>query len=105
VRAGGRALPYVRYDKLPQIDTAAIVENKRLGHALRAAQAIQAQRDDRRCTPSRTNRGQPPRPKTAVPGMSHPRQFKVQDFERALRKACKPEPPTSVASTKAARQA
>jgi len=32
VRAGGRALPYVRYDKLPQIDTAAVVENKRLDH-------------------------------------------------------------------------
>ncbi|WP_436306762.1 hypothetical protein [Variovorax sp. LjRoot290] len=43
------------YDNLPQIDTAAVVENKRLDHALRAAQAIQAQRDDRRCTPSRTS--------------------------------------------------
>jgi len=40
VRAGKGALPYVRCDKLPQIDTAAIVENKRLDHALRAAQAI-----------------------------------------------------------------
>ena len=46
VRAGKGALPYVRYDKLPQIDIAAVVENKHLDHALRAALAIQAQRDD-----------------------------------------------------------
>ncbi|CAN7721572.1 ISNCY family transposase [Variovorax sp. LjRoot290] len=103
VRAGGGALPYVRYDKLPQIDTAAVVENKRLGHALRAAQAIQAQRDDRRCTPSRTNQGQPPRPRAAVPGTRNPRQFNVQDFEQALRKACKSMTPLSTASTTATR--
>jgi len=103
VRAGGRALPHVRYDKLPQIDTAAVVENKRLDHALRAAQAIQAQRDDRRSTPSRTNQGQPPRPRAAVPGTSNSRQFNVQDFEQALRKACKSMTPLSSASTTAAR--
>jgi transposase len=105
VRADGRALPHVRYDRLPQIDTAAIVENKRLGHALRAAQAIQAQRDDRRCTPSRTNQGQPPRPETAAPGTSHPSQFKVQDFEQALRMSRKATPRSSVASIKAMHQA
>lgn len=105
LRADGRALPHVRYDRLPQIDTAAVVENKRLDHALRAAQAIQAQRDDRRCRPSRTNQGQPPRPTKPVPGTSHPRQFKVQDFEQTLRKSGKVTPPASVASTKAVRQA
>jgi hypothetical protein len=87
VRAGKDALPYVRYDKLPLIDTAAVVENKRLEHALRAAQAIRTLRDDRRCTPSRTNQGQPSRPRTAVPGTSNSRQFNVQDFEQALRLA------------------
>ena len=104
VRAVGRALPYVRYDRLPQIDTAAVVENKRLGDALRAAQAIQAQRDDRRCTPSRTNQGQPPRPQKAVAGTGHPRQFKVQEFEQALRQGCASTPPPSVASIHAARR-
>jgi hypothetical protein len=89
VRAGKSSLPYVRYDKLPQIDIAAVVENKRLGHALRAAQAVQARRDDRRCTPSRTNRGLPPWVKKAVPGTSSSRQFDPKEFERALRKACK----------------
>ena len=104
VRAGGLALPYVRYDKLPQIDIAAVVENKRLGHALRAAQAIQAQRDDRRCTPSRTNRGEPPRPKKAVPGTRSSRQFDVKEFERALSKACKSKAASSLASITAAHQ-
>ena len=49
LRADGLSLAYVRYDKLPFIDAGAIVENKRLGHALKVAQLIQAQRDDRRC--------------------------------------------------------
>ena len=101
VRAGGLALPYVRYDKLPQIDIAAVVENKRLGHALRAAQAIQAQRDDRRCTPSRTNRGEPPRPQKATPGTRSSRKFDVEEFERALRNACKSMKPLPRASIKA----
>lgn len=103
VRAGKGALPYVRYDKLPQIDIAAVVENKRLGQALRAAQAIQAQRDDRRCTPSRTNQGQAPRPRVAVPGTNNSSQFNAQDFEQALRKACKSMPPLQAASITAAR--
>ena len=34
LRADGVNLVYERYDRLPQVDTAAIVENKRLGHAL-----------------------------------------------------------------------
>jgi transposase len=89
VRAGKYSLPYVRYDKLPQIDIAAIVENKRLGHALRAAQAVQARRDDRRSAPSRTNQGQPPRRRKATPGTTHSAQFNVREFERALRNACK----------------
>ena len=33
VRAGNSSLPYVHYDKLPQVDIAAVVENKRLGPA------------------------------------------------------------------------
>ena len=34
IRADGESLRYERYDRLGQIDTSAIVENKRLGHAL-----------------------------------------------------------------------
>lgn len=47
IRAGSTTLPNVRYDRLPQVDQGAIVENKRLGHALQVANLAQ-QRDNRR---------------------------------------------------------
>lgn len=43
-RADGTTLPYVRYDRLPQVDQGAIVENNRLGHALKVANLVQQQR-------------------------------------------------------------
>jgi hypothetical protein len=39
VRADGAALPCVPYDRLAEIDQGAVIEHKRLGHALRVAQA------------------------------------------------------------------
>jgi len=92
LRADGVNLVYERYDRLPQVDTAAIVENKRLGHALQAALVIQAQRDDRRksSTPSRTNQGQAPYPKKALPGTKRSRQFTAEDLELAVMSVCKP---------------
>ena len=47
IRASGKTLPYTTYDKLGTIDQGEIVDNKRLGHVLRVAQIVQAQRDDR----------------------------------------------------------
>ena len=87
LRADGVSLAYERYDRLPQIDTAAIVENKRLGHALQAALVLQIQRDDRHASnmPSRTNTGQAPYPKKAVPGSKRSRQFTADDMEVAIR--------------------
>jgi len=48
-----------RMTSSPTLTKGAIIENKRLGHALQVAQALQAQRDNRRISgsPSRTNRG------------------------------------------------
>ncbi len=59
LRADGVKLPFERYDRLPRVDAAAIVENKRLSHALQAALVLQTHRDDRRTlgSPSRTNQG------------------------------------------------
>ena len=59
IRAAGVALRYVPYDKLAEIDQGAVIEHKRLGHALQVAQVLQAQRDNRPISgsPSRTNRG------------------------------------------------
>lgn len=88
LRADGVSLAYERYDRLPQVDTAAIVENKRLSHVLQTALVIQAQRDDRRksSTPSRTNQGQEPYATKAVPGKKRSRQFTPDDLELAIRK-------------------
>ena len=47
IRAAGVSLPYSTYDKLGAIDQGAIVENKRLGHALRISNMVQAERDNR----------------------------------------------------------
>jgi hypothetical protein len=52
VRADGVALPCVAYYRLAVIGQGAVVEHKRLGHALQVAQALQAQRDDRRASGS-----------------------------------------------------
>jgi hypothetical protein len=56
LRANGTALPYVTYDRLSEVDQRAIVENKRLGHALQVAQPMQQQRDSRR-SPAAQARG------------------------------------------------
>jgi hypothetical protein len=74
LRADGSSLEYARFDKLPFIDAGAIVENTRLGHALKVAQLIQAQRHDRRCggMPSRTNSGARPRLRRAEIGKKRP---------------------------------
>jgi len=88
LRADGLSLEYVRFDKLPFIDVGAIVENKRLGHALKVAQLVQAQRDDRRCghMPSRTNSGAKPRMKRAEIGKKRPSKFTLDDMNAAVRK-------------------
>ncbi|WP_262414932.1 ISNCY family transposase [Paraburkholderia sp. UCT2] len=74
IRVNGAALPCVPYDRLSEIDQAAVVDNKRLGRTLQLAQVIQAQRDDRRASgsPSRTNQGEAPRPKERVNGCEKP---------------------------------
>jgi transposase len=88
LRADGLSLAYVRYDKLPFIDAGAIVENKRLGHALRVAQVIQSQRDDRRSQsmPSRTNSGAKPRPKRAEIGKKKASKFTLDDMNAAMQR-------------------
>lgn len=47
-RANGVALPFCIYDRLSEIDSGAIVDNKRLSHVLQVAQVIQSKRDNRR---------------------------------------------------------
>jgi transposase len=88
LRAGGVALPYLPYDKLPEIDQGAVVEHKRLGPALQLAQAMQAQRDNRRVSgsPSRTNRGVAVRKPVAPPGTKKARAFTQAELNEAILK-------------------
>ncbi|WP_404822496.1 ISNCY family transposase [Noviherbaspirillum aerium] len=88
IRADGNVLPYVRYDRLPEVDQGAIVENKRLGHVLQIAQLIQQQRDNRRShpAPARTNSGAPPRKAKAAPGTKSQRNINQRDVEQAIAK-------------------
>jgi hypothetical protein len=88
LRANDYVLPYVRYDRLPDVDQGAIVENKRLGHVLQIAQLVQQQRDNRRShsAPARTNLGLPVEKAKAAPGTKVQRKINVQDLERAIGK-------------------
>jgi transposase len=86
VRADGAALPCVPYDRLAEIDQGAVIEHKRLGHALQVAQALQAQRDDRRASgsPSRTNRGLAVERDQRKPGTKKQREFTKADLNEAI---------------------
>lgn len=88
IRAEGVVVPYETYDRLPQVDQGAIVENKRLGHVLEVVQAVQQQRDDRRSRgdiPVRTNRGQPSSRTKPAPGKKRQRQLDGADLEHAIK--------------------
>jgi hypothetical protein len=66
LRVNSKALPYSIYDRLPEVQEGAIVDNKRLGHALELAKLMQDKRDNRRSRSipadgiSNRSRGRPP---------------------------------------------
>ncbi|MEX3943967.1 ISNCY family transposase [Paraburkholderia sp. BR10937] len=86
IRADGRVLPYRQYDRLADVDQGVVVEHKRLSHVLQVAQAIQAQRDNRRASgsPSRTHQGEPVRAKDRLPGTKKQREFTQADVEHVI---------------------
>jgi hypothetical protein len=86
IRAAGVALRYVPYDKLAEIDQGAVIERKRLGHALQVAQVLQAQRDNLPISgsPSRTNRGAAVRKPNPSPGTKKQRAFTREDLNQAI---------------------
>jgi transposase len=86
IRVNGAALAYRQYDRLSEIDQGAVIDNKRLGHALQVAQVLQAQRDDRCASgmPSRTNQGLAPRPKERKVGTRTQRELSQQQFNAAV---------------------
>jgi transposase len=88
LRNNGTSLPYVIYDRLPEVDQGAIVENKRLGHVLQVAQALQEKRDSRRgrSAPSRSNQGRGAISIQAVAGTKAQRALDERDLKTALMK-------------------
>ena len=80
------AIPYVTYDRLPEVSQGAIVENKRLGHVLQIAQLVQEQRDNRRglSAPARTNQGHAPVHLKAAPGKKAQRRLDEGDLVMAM---------------------
>lgn len=88
VRANGIALAYTTYDKLPVVNQAAIVENKRLGHVLQIAQLVQKKRDNRRglSAPARTHTGTPSTKVKRIPGTKSARNLDMADLAQAIEK-------------------
>ncbi|WP_227244658.1 ISNCY family transposase [Paraburkholderia caribensis] len=105
IRADGQVLACRRYDKLAEVDQGAVIEHKRLAHALQVAQALQAQRDDRRISgsPSRTNRGVAPRAKDRLPGTKKPREFMRDDLDQAIVQIAQPSKAPSTPGQRSAR--
>ncbi|AMV42607.1 ISNCY family transposase [Paraburkholderia caribensis] len=105
IRADGQVLACRRYDKLAEVDQGAVIEHKRLAHALQVAQALQAQRDDRRISgsPSRTNRGVAPRAKDRLPGTKKPREFTRDDLDQAIGQIAQPSKAPSTPGQRSAR--
>ena len=105
IRADGQVLACRRYDKLAEVDQGAVIEHKRLAHALQVAQALQAQRDDRRISgsPSRTNRGVAPRAKDRLPGTKKPREFTRSDLDQAIVQIAQPSKAPSTPGQRSAR--
>jgi hypothetical protein len=77
-------VPYSTYDKLGAIDQGAIVENKRLGRALRISGMVQAERDNQYYAgPSIAHRGDGQTRKKRG-GSKTQRELNEKDVQKAL---------------------
>jgi transposase len=93
LRAEGRVLPCTQYDRLAAIDSAEVVDSKRLGRVLEVAAVLQAKRDTRHHsnTPSHTHIGQAPHPRRAQPGVKPASQLNAVDMAVAIAQVCSPQ--------------
>lgn len=84
LRADGRTVPCTRYDRLPAIDMAEVVDSKRLGRVLEVAAVLQAQRA-RGTAPTRLRGQIPARHRTratARPGSRWPANSRPPTWPR-----------------------
>jgi len=86
IRADADALPYRQYDRLSVADQGAEVDNKRLEHVLALSRQVQMERDNRRASdaPSRTNQGEPVRPKMRANNTRKQRELKTVDLNAMM---------------------
>jgi hypothetical protein len=86
IRADGDALVYRQYDRLTVADQGAEVDNKRLEHVLALSRQVQMERDNRRASgsPSRTNQGEPVRPKMRANNTRKRRELKPVDLNAMM---------------------
>ena len=86
IRAAGVSVPYSTYDKLGAIDQGAIVENKRLGHALRISGLVQTERDNHSYAgPSTAHRIDGNKvPRNTRAGKKTQRELNQKDLQKAI---------------------
>ena len=86
IRAHGSALAYRQYDRLSAMDQGAEVDNKRLEHVLALSRQVQMERDNRRISgsPSRTNQGEPVKPKMRANNTRKQRELKQIDMNAMM---------------------
>ena len=86
IRAHGSALAYRQYDRLSAMDQGAEVDNKRLEHVLALSRQVQMERDNRRISgsPSRTNQGEPVKPKMRANNTRKQRELKQTDMNAMM---------------------
>ena len=84
--ANGTALTYRQYDRLSDVDQGAEIDNKRLGHILALSRQVQTERDNRRISgsPSRTNQGEPVKPKMRANNTRKQRELKQIDLNAMI---------------------
>jgi hypothetical protein len=84
LRANGTALPCSAYDRLAEVDQGAIVENKRLGHALAVAKLVQEKRDSTRSLSVPSGSGPSRRGQKKDPAKKSQRSLDENDLLEAL---------------------
>ena len=84
LRSHGTVLPYSAYDRLSEVDQGAIVDNKRLGHALAVAKLMQDKRDNTRSQGLPSGNGPPRRMKKKDPTKKRQRAVNEDDLLEAL---------------------
>jgi transposase len=84
LRSNGAVLPYSAYDRLSEVDQGAIIDNKRLGHALAVAKLMQDKRDNTRSQALPSGKGPARRIRKKGPAKKRQRAINEDDLLEAV---------------------